>query len=651
MTLRVGRGTHGSTMSQPSSGPSQFPPGRSFLGALRDGSLVFDGAMGTALYERGQLYTQNFDALCLTREDLVRSIHQGYLAAGAQVLQTNSFGANRYRLLPHNLEDRVDAINAASVRIAREVASQKNAFVAASIGPTGLLMKSIAQTEHANIVSAFREQALAILAARPDVITLETFRQTDEVKLALEGVLQALHEVDPLLRVPVVASVSFDSFGTMADGLQPEEVGRRLADWGADAIGVNCADGPAGVYETATRLLGADLPVIAQPNAGLPHRVEGRFAYMATPEYFLVYARRMLKAGIKGIGGCCGTTPEHIRQMAASARMLAATQVSLEGGDSGAHAEITKSSIAVGVSPVPLEDKGPIGRKLARKEFIVSVEVNPPAGLSPKKAIDAARMLRDGGVDIINVADGARATARMANFVLCHRIQQELEMPALMHLTTRDRNVLGLVAHLLGCHELGLHNLVVITGDPPKMGDFPDATAVYDLDSIGLLRLVRGLNRGLDPGGKPLGGATRFLCATGAEPAAHDYERELLRLRQKVDAGADLVMTQPVYDPVVLDRFLDDVKELGVPVLVGILPLASYRNAEFLHNEVPGMSVPAPVRERMRNAGNGEAARTEGVAIAREMLGAVRDRVAGAYIMPPLGKYELALQVIEGIVR
>jgi homocysteine S-methyltransferase len=302
------------------------------------------------------------------------------------------------------------------------------------------------------------------------------------------------------------------------------------------------------------------------------------------------------------------------------------------------------------VTRVKLVEKGELGAKIGNKKFVVSVEVNPPTGLSLDKAIEAARMLRDGGVDAINVADGPRATARMGNFVLCYRIQQELGIPTLMHVTTRDRNVLGLVAHLLACHELGLHNLVVITGDPPKMGDFPDATPVYDLDSIGLLRLAEAMNRGFDPGGKPLGGATQFLLATGAEPAAVDYAREIERLARKRQAGAEIVMTQPVYDLEVLDRFLRDVAPLDMPVLVGLLPLASYRNAEFLHNEVPGMRVPEAIRERMRKAGTGEAARREGVAIAREILAAVKDRVAGAYIMPPLGRYDLALRVIEGIV-
>jgi homocysteine S-methyltransferase len=306
--------------------------------------------------------------------------------------------------------------------------------------------------------------------------------------------------------------------------------------------------------------------------------------------------------------------------------------------------------VAPGIVVTAREDKGALGQKLG-KQFVVSVEVNPPPGLSLDKAVDGARMLRDAGVDAVNVADGPRASARMGNLALCMRIQRELQMPSLMHVTTRDRNLLGLIAHLLAAHELGVSNLIVITGDPPKMGDFPDATPVYDLDSIGLLRLISGLNRGLDPGGKPLGQATRFLCATGAEPAAQDYARELSRLRAKVEAGAEFVMTQPVYDAEMLDRFLNDAAPLGVPILVGLLPLASHRNAEFLHNEVPGMRVPEAIRERMRKAGSGQRAREEGVAIAREMLAGVKDRVAGAYIMPPFGRYDLAVDIISGIVR
>jgi len=608
---------------------------------LLRGAMVLDGAMGTALYERGVLYSSSFDELCVSRPELVRSVHEAYVRAGAELLTTNSFGGNRHRLRVHGLEDRVGDINRAAVAIAREVAGDR-LYVAASVGPTGLLLKTLGAAERAAIEAAYREQCEALSAAGIDCWLLETFRQPEEIRLAIA----AARATAP--NVPLIALVSFDAFGTMSDGTGPEEMADRLASWGVDVMGVNCADGPAGVYEMVTRMLRPQLPVAAKPNAGLPQRVDGRFAYMATPEYFQVYARRLYKAGIKAVGGCCGTTAEHIKKIAAAARMVGGGAAELGGGmrDEQAVARIT----AAGITPLQLVDKGPIGAQLGQK-FLVSVEVNPPPGLSLEKALAGAALLKAGGIDIINVADGARASARMGNLALCMRIQEQVGLPALMHVTTRDRNLLGLLAHLLAAHELGVRNLIVITGDPPKMGDLPDATPVYDLDSIGLLRLISGLNRGIDPGGKPLGAATSFLCATGVEPAAHDYTRELERLHAKVEAGAELIMTQPVYDEALLDRLLSDIKPLNVPVLVGILPLASHKNAEFLHNEVPGMRVPEPIRERMRNAGTGESGRQEGIEIAREMLASVKDRVAGAYIMPPFGRYQSALDVVRGIVR
>ena len=616
-----------------------------FLDALGRGGLVFDGAMGTALYERGILYTQSFDQVSLSRPDLVRQVHESYLRAGADLLSTNSFGANRFRLATHGLEGEVLRINRTAVELAREVAGD-SAYVGGSVGPTGLTWKTLSAADVQRVREAFVEQCNALLSAGVDVLLLETFRQPQEIQVALEAALTAAAGA-----LEVVASVSFDPFGTMADGTGPEEMARKLAGWGAHAIGVNCADGPAGVYEMVMHMLGAGLPMVAQPNAGLPHRVDGRFAYMATPEYFQVYARRLYKAGVKAVGGCCGTTAEHIRKIKAAARMAGAgAPVEPGGGMRDEEAPHARHEVAPGIVVVPREQKGPLGHKLG-KGFVISVEVNPPPGLTLDKAIEGAAMLRDSGVDVVNVADGPRASARMGNLALCVRIREKLGMPALMHVTTRDRNLLGLVAHLLAAHELGVHDLVVITGDPPKMGDFPDATPVYDLDSVGLLRLIDGLNRGLDPGGKPLGQATRFLCATGAEPAAHDYARELARLRAKHEAGAEFVMTQPVYDAEILERFLDDAAPLGLPVLVGLLPLASHKNAEFLHNEVPGMRVPEAIRERMRRAGSGARARAEGVAIAREMLEQVKDRVAGAYIMPPFGRYDLAIDIIKGIVR
>jgi homocysteine S-methyltransferase len=605
------------------------------------GAFVLDGAMGTALYERGVLYSSSFDELCVSRPELVSAVHESYVRAGAELLTTNSFGANRYRLRVHGMEERASEINRAAVKLARQAGGER-CYVAASVGPTGLLLKTIGDAERAAIAAAFRDQCEALFSAGIDLWLLETYRQPEEIRIAIV----AARSVAPDL--PLLALVSFDAFGTMADGTGPEKMAELLAEWGADVIGVNCADGPAGVYEMVTRMFGPGLPVIAKPNAGLPQRIDGRAAYMATPEYFQTYARRLYKAGVKGVGGCCGTTADHIKKIAAAARMVGGGTA--EGGGGMRDEQPTAAAATGGVPPLKTIEKGAIGAQLGKK-FLVSVEVNPPPGLSLEKALAGAALLKAGGVDIINVADGARASARMGNLALCMRIQEQVGLPTLMHVTTRDRNLLGLLAHLLAAHELAVRNLIVITGDPPKMGDLPDATPVYDLDSIGLLRLLSGLNRGIDPGGKPLGAATSFLCATGVEPAAHDYPRELARLRAKVDAGAELIMTQPVYDEALLDRLLADIEPLGVPVLVGLLPLASHKNAEFLHNEVPGMRVPEAIRERMRHAGSGDAGRLEGIQIAREMLTRVKDRVAGAYIMPPFGRYQLALDVIQGIVR
>jgi homocysteine S-methyltransferase len=436
-------------------------------------------------------------------------------------------------------------------------------------------------------------------------------------------------------------------------------MGERLKALGCDVVGVNCSDGPQVVYAAVENLLPLGIPLSAIPNAGLPRRVDDRFIYVSTPEYFGVFARRLCKLGVKLIGGCCGTTPEHVKRIAAAVRMesSAASAAAISdaplwtgtSADEGDASSTTAPATAAGIRVVPREQKSKFAAKVGR-QFVVSVEVNPPVGLDPTAAIDAARMLTGGGIDVINIADGARAQARMGNLALAVRMQAELGIETLLHVCGRDRNLLGTVAHLLGAHALGIKNLVIITGDPPKMGDFPDATAVYDLDSVGILRLVSRLNRGIDPGGKPLGAATSFFAITGAEPAALNYARELARLDLKKRAGAELVMTQPVYDPQVLDRFLTDIAPLGLPVLVGILPLASHKNAEFLHNEVPGMQIPDDVRARMKAAGSGKDARREGVTIAREMLAQVRDKVAGAYIMPPLGRHEMALEVIDGLI-
>lgn len=611
-----------------------------FLEAVAEGPLVSDGAMGSLLYERGIFVTQNFEQLNISRPDVVRKIHADYLDAGAQIIQTNTFGANRFRLEKHGLVDDVRKFNVAGAQIAREVA-QDRAYVAGSIGPSGLTPGADRKRELASMRATFATQAAALAEGGVDLLVLETFRHVDELEL----VISACREGAPGL--PVVATATFDSDGVVADGSGPETVGAKLRDYGADIIGVNCGDGPQLSLAMAERMVEIGLPVYVQPNAGLPRTVDGRLLYMATPEYFDVFARRMIQAGARIVGGCCGTTPEHTRWMARSVRMLNGPKT-ISSGEDRVPASAKRSQ--AGAEPLPLAERSAFAAKVARGEFVVSVEVNPDPGTSPEAALAAAKMLIDNGVDIVNVADGPRATARMSNLAFAALLRQKHGIEPIVHVCGRDRNMLGQMAHFLGAHALSLHNLVVITGDPPKVGDYPEATAVYDLDSIGLLHMASQMNRGLDPAGKPLrGGQTSFFCATGFEPGAPDLDREIARLELKVAAGAELIMTQPVFQADLLLRVLSRIAHLNVPVMLGVLPLVSHKNAEFLHNEVPGMQIPEPIRERMRLIPAGAEARKEGVRIAREMLFAVREHVQGAYLMPPLGRYELALEVLDGL--
>jgi len=620
--------------------PADRRPAQPFLEAVKQSIVVFDGAMGSLLYERGVFVTQNFEQLNVTRPDIVKRIHEDYLEAGARVLQTNTFGANRICLERHGLVGEVRAFNLAGAKLARDVAGE-SAYVAGSIGPTGLIPGVSREWDPAFAEETFLEQAKALVEGGADFFALETFRHLDELQVAVHAARKAAREI------PILAMVTFDEAGTVADGSAPEKVAERLHAMGVEMIGINHGDGPQLALAMAERMLAVDLPLCVQPNAGLPRTVDGRQLYMATPEYFDVFARRIIQAGARMVGGCCGTTPEHVRWMAKSARMLG-------GGTAPVTAVRAKiaSDHPVGLEPTPLAERSAFAKKIAEGKFVVSVEVNPAPGLNPRPALEASKMLLENGVDIVNVADGPRAMARMSNIAFCSLLKQEYGIEPLMHVCGRDRNLLAQMAHLIGAHAIGLRNLVVITGDPPKVGDYPEATAVYDLDAIGLLQMASNMNRGIDPAGKPLGGGkTAFLCATGFEPGAPDFEKELRRLEQKRAAGADLVMTQPVFHIELLEKMLAHTRHLNMPVLVGVLPLVSYKNAEFLHNEVPGMQIPEDIRERMRQATPGVEARKEGVKIAREMLFAVRDKVQGAYLMPPLGKYELALEVLDGLKR
>jgi len=614
----------------------------SFTEALARRPLLFDGAMGSLLYERGVFLNRSYDELNLSNPELIRAVHRDYLAAGADVLETNTFGANRLALAKHGHSDRVAEINRAGVALAKEVANDK-AYVAGAIGPTGVPFAIATEAERQLASEAIEEQMSLLIDGGVDLLCLETFHSI----LELEHALAIRARIGP--DVPVVAMLVFDAQGHSEGGLDPGQVADRLVAAGATVVGANCGVGPPELYQVGTQMVGHGAPVAVMPNAGLPSMVEGRTIYVANPEHFGVFARRLLKTGVRVIGGCCGTTPEHTRSMLGAVRMMGAERadkpiVSITAGDS------RRRRSTVPPAAVDLAHRSKLGARLAAGEFAVSVELTSPAGTDAKGLRDKVQACVDAGIDIVNIADGPRATARMSNLAACSLAHSVAGLEPILHVCCRDRNYLGLVAHLLGAHALGIRNLVIITGDPPKMGDYPFATPVYDVDSVGLLRMAAALNAGIDPTGKEIDGNTSFVLATGAEPAASDYERELRRIEAKREAGAELIMTQPVYDPATLDRFLTDVKPLGLPVMVGLLPLASHRNAEFLHNEVPGMQIPQEYRDRMAKVGSGPGARAEGIRIAQEALLAVKDRVAGAYIMPPFNRVESAVALLD-VVR
>ncbi len=609
-----------------------------FLDALAERPLLFDGAIGSLLYDHGVLHTSCYDELNVSRPELLTEIHRRYRVAGADILETNTFGANRIALARHGHGDRVVEINRAGVRLARDVAD--GAFVAGAVGPTRIAFGVATEAERSLARDALAEQIAALVDAGVDLLVFETFTSIAEI----EAAIAAARAIDPEL--PIVAQMVFDAELLVEGLLTPQDVARRLAAAGADVVGANCGFGPPELFQVGKSLLESDRPVSIQPNAGLPSNIDGRTIYVANPEHFGVYARRLLKAGVRLIGGCCGTTPEHIRAMHGAVRMMGG---GVPPGSSQLFAAPTNLDETPRQPLVPLAERSKLGACVAEGRFAVSVELGAPTGTDMSGALDNVRRAQAGGFEIVNVADGPRASSRMSNLAFCAQAAATTGVEPILHVCCRDRNYLGLVAHLLGAHALGIRNLVIITGDPPKLGDYAFATPVYDVDSIGLLEIASALNAGFDPTGKELAGATSFVLATGAEPGAVDRDRELERLARKKAAGAELVMTQPVYDPETLASFLDDASEIGLPMMVGLLPLASSRNAEFLHHEVPGMQIPQAYRDRMARAGGGPAGRAEGIAIAREALAAVQDRVAGAYIMPPFNRVESAVAILDEV--
>jgi homocysteine S-methyltransferase len=594
---------------------------------------VFDGAMGTMLYSKGVFINVCYDELNLKQPRIVQDVHRAYLKAGCEILETNTFGANAVKLAHYGLADETFEINKRAAELAVEAAAGR-ACVVGAIGPLGIRIEPFGEMARGEARDVFRQQAEGLLAGGVDGFVLETFADLDEIHQALLAVRQAAGDR------PVFAQMTITDDGSTAYGTDPETFARALDEWGADVIGLNCSVGPQGILEAIERVARVTTrPLSAQPNAGLPRAIGDRKIYMASPEYLGSYGKKLVEAGARFVGGCCGTTPDHIRQVAAFvASVSPRTPAVAAAGPVQAPA---------GVEPVPLAERSRWGHKLAAGEFCTTVEIVPPKGTDPADMLESVRKLKRAGVDAVNVPDGPRAQSRMGALMTALLIEREVGLETVIHYCCRDRNLLSMLSDLLGAAAHGLRNLLLITGDPPKMGPYPEATAVFDIDSIGLANLVNRLNHGLDPGGNAIGKPTAFVIGVGVNPAAVDLERELSRFAWKVDAGAEFAVTQPVFDPAQLELFLERVRDVRIPIVAGIWPLVSLRNAEFLANEVPGVSVPREIIERMRAAQEKgkEAALAEGVAIARAMLARVRPMVQGAQVSAPFGRVSVALDV------
>jgi homocysteine S-methyltransferase len=609
---------------------------QNFLDRLKLAPVLCDGAMGTLLYAKGVFINRSYDELNLSQPELIQGIHHEYLQAGAEIVETNTFGGNSFRLARHGMADKVRDINLAGARIAHDAAKSFGAWVAGSVGPLGIRIEPLGKTSFEETRTAFREQIAALLEGGVDLLMFETFGYIEELHQAL----LAARDVDA--KIPLVAQVTMDEESNALDGSTPEIFAPHLEKWGADVIGCNCSVGPVAMLDAIERIRAAtSLPLSAQPNAGIPRSVDGRNIYLCSPEYMASYARKFIAAGVRVVGGCCGTTPDHIRVMKNALRV---GEARTKTPAASAH----KEAVLKAAPAIPLEKRSKLGAKLASGAFVTMVEIVPPKGTNVEKELEGGRFLKSVGVDAINIPDSPRASARMSNQALSLLMQQQVGIEAVLHYTCRDRNVLCIQSDLLGASATGIHNLICITGDPPKMGNYPDATAVFDVDAIGLVNIVHNLNRGQDIGGNPLGMGTGFVIGVGANPGVPNLDEEIKRFEYKVEAGAEYAVTQPVFDLSLLENFLKRIEHFRIPVIAGIWPLQSARNAEFMKNELR-VSVPDTILQRMANAKTPEAAREEGITIAREMLLAVRGMVQGAQISAPMGRYASAVDVLEAL--
>jgi methionine synthase I (cobalamin-dependent)/5,10-methylenetetrahydrofolate reductase len=614
------------------------------LDKLFEGKTVLcDGAMGTMLYSCGVFINRCYDELNVTQPETVRTVHEQYLQAGAQVIETNTFGANAFRLEHYGLREKVREFNVAGAKIARQcvtaIAEKQgtSAFVAGAVGSLGLTRAELDMTGLDKVRAAFAEQMAALAEGGVDLLIAETMMSVDEGEQAV----LAAREAAPQLKIIVMVTVNED--GNCLDGSSPEVAAQRLTAIGADAVGCNCSVGPATVLSVIERMRAVTrLPLAAMPNAGMPRNVEGRNIYMTSPEYMASFARKFVRAGASWVGGCCGTTPAHIRAMRAALRVM-------EVQDSGTALQTSSGSVTVaranGVAPKPLRERSLIGRLIADGEFVTMVEIVSPKGFDSSKEIAGAKLLAARGVHAINVPDSPRASARMSAQTLCVQIQQQVGIETVLHFTCRDRNVLGMQSDLLGAASMGLKNILCLTGDPPKMGNYPDATAVFDTDAIGVVKIVNGLNHGFDIGNNPTGASTGFTIACAANPGVQDIDNEVRRFARKVEAGAEYGITQPVFDLRLLEKFLRAIEGFRIPIIAGIWPLTSLRNAEFMRNDLK-VAVPDEIMERMAVQTSKEGSLAEGLKIAQEMLAKVRGDVQGVQVSAPFGKYGAAAEVL-----
>lgn len=611
-----------------------------FLERLTDGPILCDGAVGTLLFQRGAPVDQCFDHLNLTDPTLVQQVHRDYLAAGAEIIETNTFGANRFKLEKHGLAADVYEINrrgAKNCEYAVEI-SGKPAFVAGSIGPTGRTLAPIGLIDADLVRDAFRDQINGLLAGGVDFLMIETMGSLAELE-------QAIGAARDVCDLPIVAQATFTNDGRTVAGQTVDEVARKLVELKVDVIGINCSVGPRGVLRVLRemrQLVPDEIPLSVQPNAGWPTQVDDRVIYPMSSDYMGRFVGDALRAGATLIGGCCGTTPEHI------ATMRTAMDDAIGTGTARRLSVVAKPKRERGL--MPADEPTEFSKKLG-KQFVVSVELDPPRGLNPEKMMRGAHMLKAAGVDAVNVADSPMARVRMSALALCYMVQDRVGLETILHFTTRDRNLMGLQSDLIGAHAMGVRNIIALTGDPPSIGDYPNLTAVYDVDSIGLIRILSAMNEGTDAAGASIGQEASFTIAVACDPTRDDLEHEAGRLNRKIEAGGHLIMTQPIYEMSTWTDFVAIYQrlygEITIPVLLGILPLYSHRHAEFLYNEVPGIKPTDDIRERMRRAGS--AAREEGVKVSQELLLEARDEVHGVYIMPSFGRYSMAVEVLDAL--